>query len=464
MLFNSIEFCYLLGVTLIAYWMMPNLRVRQGILLVSSLVFYAYWYPPYLAILLSLVILSYFFGILTERYPRAGVWSASLTLLGILCYYKYSNYFAGLIDQALWFFGNKPQFEHFDIKLPLGISFMVFQLLGYIVDVAKKEIKAEKNIVFVTLFISYFPHLIAGPICRATQLIPQLRSRHKFDSGMLGSGFVIFSVGLILKIIFADNFAPYVDQVFKAPDTFSGFGSLCAAVLYGFQIYADFWGYSTMAVGISLMFGISVPINFNLPYHSSSLQDFWRRWHITLSVWLRDYLYIPLGGSRGTEFQTQRNLVLTMLLGGLWHGANTTFIVWGAIHGLTLAIERATLKQISATTKASRSFQVIHYVITMVVVFIAWIFFRAQTSQQALEVLTSIFSLGSGYFASTAPKHTLVLAALFVVIMKPATQLISNLYQQTFRFDRALVFASWTALLVTIFASSDVPKFIYFDF
>ncbi|MGB3298454.1 MAG: MBOAT family O-acyltransferase, partial [Phormidesmis sp.] len=321
MLFNSVDFFLLLAIALLLYWQSASLVWRQNCLLAASLIFYAYWFSPYLLLFLALSAAAYVGGLQIAAGRRQALTFTVILLLAILGVFKYTqfslNLFNGLTDSL----AISTVLPTINIRVPLGISFICFQLVGYLVDVARRQVPAEKSFRLFTLFIGFFPQLIAGPICRAEQLMPQLKTKQTFDSRRFASGVLLVAIGLVLKVAFADGLAPFVERVFSA-ESYAEVPTVLAAVSFGVQIFCDFWGYSTMAVGAAQMFGIEVPINFYLPYFSTSLREFWRRWHITLSDWFRDYLYIPLGGSRWGELMTARNLLITMTLCGLWHGAS----------------------------------------------------------------------------------------------------------------------------------------------
>ena len=392
-----------------------------------------------------------------ESTPKRTVLLSTIIIIGNLFFFKYTNFF---IDQISYIFGLN--IEHLNIKLPLGISFISFQALGYIIDVYRKETKAEKNFFFLLLFLGYFPQLIAGPICRAKELIPQLREDHFLKYKNLTNGFLIFSIGLVLKVVFADSLAPFVDKIYNSPQAFTPTENFFAILTYGVQIFCDFWGYSTMAIGISKMFQIDIPINFNLPYISLSLQEFWRRWHITLSLWLRDYLYIPLGGSKGTTSSTYRNLLITMLLGGFWHGASWNFIIWGAIHGSFLSIERVLstndLNNKNIIVKSTKWF------ITMTIVFIAWTFFRAANVPDAIETVEKSYQIFHSFKIDEIPKSIKYLLFIFIPIQFISQNMITKGIQSRFPPVIAIICSFWLCILTLIFASEDTPKFIYFDF
>ena len=466
MLFNSDVFFVLLGVTLVAYWATENLAIRKFILLSASLFFYAYWFPPYIIVLIGLVAVGFIFGSLLHEHVRKSglaLLAALVIPLGVLGYFKYKNYFSEVLTASLKSTGYGVDLTLDHVYLPLGISFITFQLVGYIVDVRRGVIPAERNFLNLLLFKAYFPQLIAGPICRGAELLPQLKLLHRWSTRRFMNGLTIMAAGFFLKVVFADNLAPFVDQVHHNISSASPIAALFSSLGFGFQILADFWGYSTMAVGMSQMFGISIPINFNLPYMATSLRDFWRRWHITLSNWLRDYLYIPLGGSRVGRLLTARNLFVTMLIGGLWHGAATTFIIWGGIHGAVMTLEHAIAKWLPSNPIWQLLSRPLGWLYTMTVVFIAWVFFRAASVDDAMQILTIAARVRVSDL-SDAPYRIVVLIIAFLLLSLPLESLIRRGLLLKISPVGAFVASFWLFLVGLTMASPDPIAFIYFQF
>ncbi|MEM9572646.1 MAG: MBOAT family O-acyltransferase [Pseudomonadota bacterium] len=474
MLFNTPLFFALLGASLVVYWFARNLVTRQIALLITSVVFYAFWYPPHLILLFALVFVAYGVSRLIEvDEGQRFVWMGFGTVVVLIClaYYKYAEYFLTLAQPLIQASGKSIDPSAYRLELPLGISFITFQIIAYMVDVAKRELKPERNIFTFSLFVSFFPQLIAGPICRGHELLPQLKTKHNFIIKRFFSGMLILFAGLFLKVVFADNMAADIDRIYAAPSEFPGGVLLWASIGFGFQILSDFWGYSTMAVGMALMFGIVIPINFNLPYISTSIQSFWRRWHITLSSWLRDYLYIAVGGNRRGKLLTYRNLILTMLLGGLWHGASTNFVIWGAIHGGFLAIERLIRGLITTTFSADSAYltvlnwawRPIGWAITMFVTFTAWVFFRAETWDDSVSVISGIASAPmDGWLTVSSVMYVLILA--FVLLMVPVHRYIEAARHEKLSTPWLLLGSSVFLFLSVVMTSPDPVPFIYFQF
>ena len=466
MAFNSFVFVGLfLPITLLLFWVAPTPSAQRSVLLCSSLLFYGYLFPWYLLLLIVLVGIAWFCSLRVEvsatRWP---VWLAALLLLGTLGFYKYAGFFAQIgADIGLAEAG----FRVPDLALPLGISFIVFQALGYVIDVQRREFVAEKNFAVVLLFKAFFPQLIAGPICRAHELMPQLKGCFTFHLDRFTSGLAIFALGMLLKAFLADGLAPLVDQLYLPKDHYAFADAWAASIGFGGQIYADFWAYSTMAVGLARMFGIEIPVNFRLPYLSTSLREFWRRWHITLSQWLRDYVYKPLGGSHHGAKRTFVALMLTMLLGGLWHGANYTFIVWGAIHGVALALEHGVLARKKPQQLGSWSFaKLLGWGYTFLVVFIAWVFFRAVDVTQAVEIVVAMFTPAQAARAlgSIDLQQIWFLVGVLVIAQVPVEWLLGQLRREKLGAGTSVAIAFWSLVATVVLGAPVAVPFIYFQF
>jgi alginate O-acetyltransferase complex protein AlgI len=402
MLFSSYTFLFqFLPATVLAFAAARRHSPRAGILVLAgaSLFFYGAWRPVYLLLLIASVAVNFTLGLRMEdplRRRAIGTLGVALNL-AVLCYFKYTNF---IFDSLNTLTGAPLPF--FNIILPLGISFFTFQQIAYLVDVMRGA-KVERDIVSYTLFVSFFPHLIAGPLVHHAEMIPQFkRGRTGRSSVLAARGLAIFAAGLFKKVVIADNLAQFVTPVFAHLDAGGGVTTQwawLATLAYTLQIYFDFSGYSDMAIGLALLFGIRLPVNFRSPYQATSIIEFWRRWHITLSRFLRDYLYIPLGGNRLGEQRRYINLLVTMLLGGLWHGAGWNFLVWGGLHGVYLSINhlwrawRGDKFYPSASRLAAKG---ICWAITFFAVVVAWVFFRARTAVGAWQMLGGLFGLEAG--------------------------------------------------------------------
>ena len=472
MVFSSIVFLYFfLPLFLICFYLLGR---SKYVTLVFSLAFYAWGEPVYILLLLSSIALNYWLGLRIDAQDDAPTRRRLLIVglcvnLGLLIIFKYGGFL--LQNLALVLRISADRWSHLSPVLPLGISFYTFHILSYLIDVYRRDVPAERSLRDLTLYVSMFPQLVAGPIVRYKFIATEL---HKpvVSSQRASAGIRVFVIGLAQKVLIANTLAASVDLIFALPsEQLSGVLAWVGIGLYTLQIYFDFGGYSLMAIGLALMMGFTFPANFNYPYMALSITDFWRRWHMSLSTWFRDYLYIPLGGNRGSEIQTYRNLVIVFLLCGIWHGASWTFVVWGLLHGLFLVAERA-----GFGAALSRLPVLLRSGYTLLVVVIAWVFFRADTLGQALGFLAAM----SGFGPSTplAPELSLFLgldvalalaAAIFAI--GPHGQLAIDklsgaLNRQWFAVDMLRI-AGLVAMLglVTLgLASGAYNPFIYFRF
>lgn len=389
MLFHTAQFVIFLVVVFAVYWLLPWHRGRMFWLLLASFVFYMSWNPWLILLILFSAGVDYLVALHLEREPRAAVRRLLLILsigvnLSLLIFFKYTNFLLGSAHSAATWFGLRLDPVFLDIVLPLGISFYTFETISYIVDVYLGRAKPVRSVLDYALFILFFPHLIAGPIVRSRDFLPQITRPKRFNWNRLQLGLQLFLVGLFKKAVLADHLAGVADPIFANPGSYSSSMVWLGVLSYAAQIFCDFSGYSDMAIGVAHMFGFKLRANFNMPYLAASITEFWRRWHISLSSWLRDYLYIPLGGSRGGAIATYRNLLVTMLLGGLWHGANWNFLIWGLYHGLWLALDRAW----SLPERFGRGLlRPVGVVGTFLTVCVGWVFFRAETLSAATAVL-----------------------------------------------------------------------------
>jgi alginate O-acetyltransferase complex protein AlgI len=471
MLFNSLDFFILLAITLVLYWSSPSLFWRQNFLLIASFVFYASWFPAYLVLFLLLTIVAYFLGFkVAELSQRKYLVASIVFFLTVLGFFKYTNFLLLNVDSAFNYLGINIDLSPLKIQLPLGISFITFEIIAYLVDIRRKINPPEKSLRIFMLFMALFPHLIAGPICRSNQLIPQLKKQIDFNFHQFAGGLAMLMAGLLLKVGIADGIASFVDAVYNSPSEFTRERILLGTLGFGIQVFCDFWGYSTMAVGAAQLFGIDLPINFNLPYIATSLRDFWRRWHITLSTWLRDYLYIPLGGSRQGNWQTARNLIIVMGLCGLWHGAGFNFIIWGLIHGLYLILERycGYLFKFDDKTFLGRAIAFISpglgWLVTMAFVFLSWIFFRAGSLQDALAMLGTLFNSTNAIAGALPPASFYILTIAFICFHVPLNKLIEAMRTEKIDTSWRVVMASWLLVISVVMSAGESVKFIYFEF
>jgi alginate O-acetyltransferase complex protein AlgI len=409
MLFSSYTFLFqFLPATVLAFAAARRHSPRAGIMVLvgASLFFYGAWRPVYLLLFAASVAVNFALGLrMEDPLRRRGIGTFGVALnLAVLCYFKYTNF---IFDSLNTLTGAPLPFVN--IILPLGISFFTFQQIAYLVDVMRGA-KVERDIVSYTLFVSFFPHLIAGPLVHHAEMIPQFKRGRTGRSAVLAArGLAIFAAGLFKKVVIADNLAQFVSPVFAHLDAGGGVTTSwawLATLAYTLQIYFDFSGYSDMAIGLALLFGIRLPVNFRSPYQATSIIEFWRRWHVTLSRFLRDYLYIPLGGNRLGEQRRYINLLVTMLLGGLWHGAGWNFLVWGGLHGIYLCINHLWRGWRGSKPQASIAGLMVKgpcWAITFFAVVIAWVFFRAKTAAGAWQMLQGLLGAeaGSSAYASS---------------------------------------------------------------
>jgi len=396
MLFNSVEFVFFFTIVFFSYWFLfnKNLKFQNLLILISSYFFYGLWDWRFLILIIISSFSDFIIGIKIEnsscKIHKARALKLSLIInIGILGVFKYYNFFIENFIILLDNLNIQSNIILLKIILPVGISFYTFQTLSYSIDIYNKKIKASKDIISFFAFVSFFPQLVAGPIERAKNMLPQFLKKRKFNYDFSISGCRLILIGLFKKMVVADNLSIIVDSIYSNPADFLGFPSLLATVFFAIQIYCDFSGYSDIAIGLARLLGFKLKTNFKTPYFSKSLTEFWRNWHISLSTWFRDYVYIPLGGSKMSEKRIYVNIMITFLLSGLWHGANWTFIIWGAIHGLGLIIE----KKVSVLKfKVNLIFNIFRVLFTFSFVCLAWIFFRSESFNDSILIFVNIFS------------------------------------------------------------------------
>jgi alginate O-acetyltransferase complex protein AlgI len=481
MLFNSLNYAIFLPVVFTLFWLSRD-KWRVWILLIASYVFYMSWRPIFILLILGLTVANYFiaFRIHQSRLKKEWLTFAIAVNLLTLAFFKYAYFFSDTFNtvfKPLHISSKLP----FDIILPLGISFFVFEFIHYVVDVYRGH-EPIKSFPAFALFASFFPTQIAGPIKRFQDFIPQFLAEAKLTTETFDSAISLILLGLFKKVLVADNLSFFVQGGFSKPELFSGLDLWIFAYAFAFQIYFDFSGYTDIARGSAMLFGYKVPVNFNLPYLARNISDFWHRWHISLSTWLRDYLFIPLGGSRATKFQVCRNLLITMTLGGLWHGASMHFLVWGVYHGLLLIIHRefqSIKRAVPALEKAVASpiGTVLSALLTFHAVLIGWVFFRAETNTLALTMVQRMFSfapaLSAGKMVSMLlptinypliyPSIFLLLPLLAAIHLSCGWLNKSKLLAAAPRWSRA-AFVLVMLFAVVVFSPDKSPRFIYFQF
>jgi alginate O-acetyltransferase complex protein AlgI len=465
--FLTLTFLMFSLATLLIYWIVRD-RFRTPILLIASYVFYAFWDWRFVSLLIFLTISNYW---LAERMnsetslvkkKRLLIVCLSLNLL-VLAVFKYLEFFQDGITRILSLIGLNPDFPSISILLPLGLSFLIFQTSSYVIDVYRGDLEPEKSFTNFATFVVYFPHMAAGPIMPSRILIPQIASikiRPKFEQIQSGLGLIV--IGLFRKIVIADTLAPMVNRILDNPDNFDWKSLVIASVGFGLQIYGDFAGYSAMARGISRLFGIEMMVNFRQPYLATSITDFWRKWHISLSTWFRDYLYISIGGNKRNNLRTRVNLIIVMTIAGLWHGAALGFILWGLLHGIFLVID----KFVSSLRRRNRKFELIHlslgWLFTQLAVFFAWVFFRNPDIFDALHLLSLIVNRSDGtYEISDA---LLLLCALIVSFsLDLSEKFLAPLFQNRNEIIKGISIGA-ILIISLIYKSSSVIPFIYFRF
>jgi alginate O-acetyltransferase complex protein AlgI len=474
-IFNSLAFAVFLPLVLLLYYLSP-FRWQNRLLLVASLIFYAWWDWRFLGLLAGTILVDFYVSHAVHRARDAKSRKRWLmvTLVSnilVLVIFKYSNFFIDSFSQFFSTFGFIVHPVFLDIVLPIGISFYTFMSMAYVIDVYRGDLEPTPSLFDFALFVSYFPHLVAGPILRAPQLLPQLTTERKLEVQQIIDGLSLIVIGLVRKVVIADLLAPLVDEAFANPRGM-GSGDLWIRMwLFSIQLYGDFAGYSDIARGVSKLFGIELNVNFATPFLSQNITEFWRRWHISLSNWLRDYVYIPLGGNRKGKARTYLNNMLTMLIGGLWHGANWTYIVWGALNGLYLAVHKAYLditKQQAPKTPLvgtqwtwATPFKVFF---TFNLAAFAFLIFRAQDFETAWVYIQSMMAFDSGIQQVGSTVFILPIVALFLVLdIGQYSGYGIPVLRRMRLWQRAVVFGVLFFLVLAAGADKSVP-FIYFQF
>jgi alginate O-acetyltransferase complex protein AlgI len=482
MLFNSIEFAIFLPVVFILYWFVTgnNLRQQNLLIVVASYVFLGWWDWRFLSIIIFSTVFNFSSGLaiskLTDMMNRKILlWINIISNLSLLGFFKYHNFFIENFVTAFTFLGYDIKEVSLNIILPVGISFYTFQTMSYTIDVYRLKLEPTRDLIAFSAFISFFPQLVAGPIERATNLLPQCLNKRVFDYNHAVDGMKQILWGLFKKIVIADNCAEHVNLIFGAHENYTGSTLFLAAILFSLQIYCDFSGYSDIAIGTARLFGFDLMKNFAFPYFSRNVAEFWRRWHISLSTWFRDYVYIPLGGSQGTTIIKIRNTFIIFLLSGFWHGANWTFVCWGAINAfyflplLLTGKNRNDLDVIAQGKMLPSLREGISMLFTYTITVFAWIFFRSESVTDAINFIKHIFSPslltlpyfnGIGYLMPLA-----VILIVFIIIEWIGRERSFALNNFAITWPRFLRWAFYYLLIFVIFWYSGQPhEFIYFQF
>ncbi|MFT7612928.1 MAG: alginate O-acetyltransferase complex protein AlgI [Parvicellaceae bacterium] len=476
--FNSIDFALFLPVVFVLYWFVANknLRLQNALIVGASYLFYGWWDWRFLSLIVFSTVIDYLVGrgLRTQENQtkrKLLLWTSILVNLGFLGFFKYFNFFLDNFVSAFSFFGTEISASSLDIILPVGISFYTFQTLSYSIDVYRKKLEPTKDFVAFSAFVSFFPQLVAGPIERATNLLPQFYKKRTFNYAQAADGLKQILWGLFKKIVIADNCAEYASQIFNSPGDYSGSTLVLGAVFFSFQIYGDFSGYSDIAIGTSRLFGFDLKRNFNFPYFSRDIAEFWRRWHISLSTWFRDYLYIPLGGSRGGNWMKIRNTFAIFLVSGFWHGANWTFIAWGALNALyilPLILTKNNRKNLENVAKnrflpTFREFFMISLTFGLTV--FAWIFFKAKDMTQAFDYISGIFSSSIISKPEVFPIITIALVFIFVIVEWIGREGQFGIAQIGLKWKWPFRFLMYYAIIIAIFwFGGKEQEFIYFQF
>ena len=475
MLFNSIQFAIFFAIVTLLYFLLPY-RYRWVMLLGASCYFYMAFIPVYILILLFTILIDYCAGLLIERTHNGQrqffLICSLLANVGVLAFFKYFNFLNTNIALFFRTLGLSYSIPDLTIVLPIGLSFHTFQSLSYTIEVYRGYQKAERNLGTFALYVMFYPQLVAGPIERPQNLLHQLKEKHDFDYQRVTDGLLVMAWGLFMKVVVADNLAPVVNIVYNDPTHYVGIPLIIATVLFAFQIYCDFAGYSYIAIGAARVMGITLMENFRQPYFSQSISEFWRRWHISLSTWFRDYLYIPLGGNRVAEWRWYFNLLIVFIVSGIWHGANWTFIIWGALHGLYLICSlvftpgRTALIHWFRLNRHPMILQCVRRCTVFALVCFAWIFFRANNVGDAFYIATHLLGgpwvLSSIGLRKALPAFTGIALVGVVEILQQQRSAREMLRGQPF----AVRWAAYYALVwaICIFGRIGKEQFIYFQF
>lgn len=471
MLFNSIEYVFFLPTVIVLYFLLPH-RFRWILLLLASYLFYMTWKVEYVALIMLTTVVDFYVGIQLEKIQRQSFRRLLLILslffnLGILAFFKYYNFTSENLNVLFSQIAIDYQLPYSDFLLPVGISFYTFQTLSYTLDVYFKRQKAERHLGYFALYVSFFPQLVAGPIERFSRLTPQLKEKHEIKYENIAKGMRLILYGLFIKMVIADNLAPFVDAIYENPTSYASADILTGVFLYSFQIYNDFYGYSLIAIGSARLMGIELMNNFKTPYLSKNIMEFWQRWHISLSTWFKDYLYLPLGGNRVKKWRWWMNILLVFLISGLWHGANWTFIFWGGLYALIYLLEKG-VNTVFKLKKEHLPFSFGHLFLalkTFVFVTFIWIFFRSQSIHEAVEIYKAIFiPIGESNLQLTVPLLTWIFLGLFVLSDILLYNTRFDIWLDKFSFPIRWTIYSLLIGAIILFANVEVIPFIYFQF
>jgi D-alanyl-lipoteichoic acid acyltransferase DltB (MBOAT superfamily) len=481
MLFNSLDFAVFLPIVFILYWFVTNknLKLQNFLIVIASYIFYGWWDWRFLSLIIFSTIVDYSIGLLLAKEERVLnrkflLWTSIAVNLGFLGFFKYYNFFLDNFVSAFSLFGMEINSNSLNIILPVGISFYTFQTLSYTIDVYKRKLEPTKDFIAFSAFVSFFPQLVAGPIERATNLLPQFYRKREFHYSKAVDGMRQILWGLFKKIVIADNCAQYANEIFNNSADYGGMTLVLGALFFTFQIYGDFSGYSDIAIGTSRLFGFNLKQNFAFPYFSRDIAEFWRRWHISLSTWFRDYLYIPLGGSRGGTWMKVRNTFIIFIVSGFWHGANWTFIVWGALNAfyflpLLLTDNNRNHIETVALGKFFPSIKELSFIfLTFGLTVLAWIFFRADNIGHAIQYILDIFKNPNSFISFDIYwKYKMInfLISIFIAIEWLGRDGKYAIEHLGVKWSVPLRYAMYYAIIIAIFwFGGKEQQFIYFQF
>lgn len=482
MLFNSIDFAVFLPIVFILYWFVTNrnLKLQNFLIVAASYLFYGWWDWRFLFLVLFSTVVDFLVGVglskQENKTKRKIILGTSICVnIGFLGFFKYYNFFLDNFVNAFSFFGKEINADSLNIILPVGISFYTFQTMSYGIDVYRRKLVPTKDFIAFSAFVTFFPQLVAGPIERATNLLPQFYTKRVFDYSKAVDGMRQILWGLFKKMVIADNCATFANQIFNNSSEYSGSTLVLGALFFAFQIYCDFSGYSDIAIGTARLFGFSLMRNFNFPYFSRDMAEFWRRWHISLSTWFRDYLYIPLGGSHGGLWMNIRNTLIIFIVSGFWHGANWTFIVWGALNGiyfLPLLLTKNNRKNLDIVARG-KSLPDLKELSLMLLTFsltvFAWIFFRANNMEHAVSYISEIFSASlftiPVFDGRVRALTTIILTVIFIIVEWNGREEQYAISKLGLNWMKPARYAFYYALIIAIFwLGGDEQQFIYFQF
>ena len=468
MLFNSLHFIFFLPIVVLLYYLIAH-KYRWALLFIASSYFYSVFYLPYVFILYAVILIDYVCGLLIEKYEGRRRWwwllASIISNISLLGYFKYTNFFIDIFNEIAPLVHVSKHIKNLDIILPIGLSFHTFQSLSYTIEVYRKKQKAERHLGYFANYVLFFPQMVAGPIERYDRLGDELRISQRLSYDNISHGLRLVLYGLFVKMCIADNLAPLVDEVYQAPQNYYSSSIWLAMIAFAIQIYADFYGYSTVALGAARMLGIHLMDNFKQPYFAKGIQDFWKRWHISLSTWFRDYVFFSMGGSRVKTFRWIINVLFLFAVSGFWHGANYTFIIWGLLHGVAYLLDKSISNFLPNQIKQMKLYSILSMLVTFVVVVIIWVFFRAKDLTSSLAILKQSINYGFEAYkhigVSWIPLSMLGIFILFEIAIVDSR--IDNWIASKHITFRWLIYGLLIMCLLLFSGIKSIP-FIYFQF